>query len=367
MPREEHEELFERGQQALGELGYSLLRSEIYSKRRHRHRRITSRVKERQELEQELAVARSSGNHTAIGHAEQNLGLLVWEHIGVLAEFCEQLASMFHAVREHEQGSGDFGQRLLAFKKPAWRTVGDGSFSDVAWWTATLGIQSPVPRPIEEVLTRGPMAMAEAMFKDARKELPGALADVARTYTQSVHRVAQRRKHAYPLLTEYGFGWLPAKPVAEVAPAETVIAHTPFTVVDAYRGNHTGLSVPGDRWAAEQLLEGIASADWLLHVLSAAVLSAAENRTGLALVFMPIGEGWPIEDQKALLRAYTGYSDATHEGLATEKDAREAAVAAARTRLVDHAKGGVPTNRRLGRNEPCWCGSGKKFKRCHGR
>ena len=22
--------------------------------------------------------------------------------------------------------------------------------------------------------------------------------------------------------------------------------------------------------------------------------------------------------------------------------------------------------RKLGRNDPCWCGSGKKFKRCHG-
>jgi preprotein translocase subunit SecA len=21
---------------------------------------------------------------------------------------------------------------------------------------------------------------------------------------------------------------------------------------------------------------------------------------------------------------------------------------------------------KLGRNDPCWCGSGKKFKRCHG-
>jgi len=25
-----------------------------------------------------------------------------------------------------------------------------------------------------------------------------------------------------------------------------------------------------------------------------------------------------------------------------------------------------PDGQRLGRNEPCWCGSGKKFKRCHG-
>jgi len=22
---------------------------------------------------------------------------------------------------------------------------------------------------------------------------------------------------------------------------------------------------------------------------------------------------------------------------------------------------------RLGRNDPCWCGAGKKFKKCHGR
>jgi preprotein translocase subunit SecA len=31
---------------------------------------------------------------------------------------------------------------------------------------------------------------------------------------------------------------------------------------------------------------------------------------------------------------------------------------------------GSPTpgdgGRKLGRNDPCWCGSGKKYKRCHG-
>ena len=26
-----------------------------------------------------------------------------------------------------------------------------------------------------------------------------------------------------------------------------------------------------------------------------------------------------------------------------------------------------PTNQKMGRNDPCWCGSGKKFKKCHGR
>jgi hypothetical protein len=26
---------------------------------------------------------------------------------------------------------------------------------------------------------------------------------------------------------------------------------------------------------------------------------------------------------------------------------------------------GVPAKRKRGRNESCWCGSGKKYKRCH--
>jgi preprotein translocase subunit SecA len=26
----------------------------------------------------------------------------------------------------------------------------------------------------------------------------------------------------------------------------------------------------------------------------------------------------------------------------------------------------VDEHDRIGRNDPCWCGSGKKFKKCHG-
>jgi preprotein translocase subunit SecA len=26
----------------------------------------------------------------------------------------------------------------------------------------------------------------------------------------------------------------------------------------------------------------------------------------------------------------------------------------------------VASDEQLGRNDPCWCGSGKKFKKCHG-
>ena len=29
--------------------------------------------------------------------------------------------------------------------------------------------------------------------------------------------------------------------------------------------------------------------------------------------------------------------------------------------------GGGAAAAKIGRNDPCWCGSGKKYKRCHGR
>jgi preprotein translocase subunit SecA len=29
--------------------------------------------------------------------------------------------------------------------------------------------------------------------------------------------------------------------------------------------------------------------------------------------------------------------------------------------------GFTPTGARIGRNDPCWCGSGLKYKKCHGR
>jgi preprotein translocase subunit SecA len=29
--------------------------------------------------------------------------------------------------------------------------------------------------------------------------------------------------------------------------------------------------------------------------------------------------------------------------------------------------GFTPAGARIGRNDPCWCGSGLKYKKCHGR
>jgi len=32
---------------------------------------------------------------------------------------------------------------------------------------------------------------------------------------------------------------------------------------------------------------------------------------------------------------------------------------------LEQARENIDTTKRLGRNDPCWCGSGKKWKRCH--
>jgi uncharacterized protein YecA (UPF0149 family) len=29
-------------------------------------------------------------------------------------------------------------------------------------------------------------------------------------------------------------------------------------------------------------------------------------------------------------------------------------------------QGFTPSGARIGRNDPCWCGSGQKYKKCHG-
>jgi preprotein translocase subunit SecA len=34
---------------------------------------------------------------------------------------------------------------------------------------------------------------------------------------------------------------------------------------------------------------------------------------------------------------------------------------------TESAREPVRAGRKLGRNDPCWCGSGKKYKRCHGK
>ena len=58
----------------------------------------------------------------------------------------------------------------------------------------------------------------------------------------------------------------------------------------------------------------------------------------------------------------------------TQRHVRNLVAAGSELRFVDYRettplgapKPVVNEHRDIGRNDPCWCGSGKKFKRCHG-
>ena len=38
-----------------------------------------------------------------------------------------------------------------------------------------------------------------------------------------------------------------------------------------------------------------------------------------------------------------------------------------KTEVITSEKTHTPTGEKIGRNNPCYCGSGKKFKKCHGK
>ena len=65
------------------------------------------------------------------------------------------------------------------------------------------------------------------------------------------------------------------------------------------------------------------------------------------------------------------YEHETSAGADVDRRRRRAATALAappapRGRLVCSRRQVVNEHKDIGRNDPCWCGSGKKFKRCHG-
>jgi hypothetical protein len=57
------------------------------------------------------------------------------------------------------------------------------------------------------------------------------------------------------------------------------------------------------------------------------------------------------------------------EGRAAVGATSSAAGAATATAVVGGGNGAAAPARsgpKIGRNDPCWCGSGKKYKKCHG-
>jgi preprotein translocase subunit SecA len=71
--------------------------------------------------------------------------------------------------------------------------------------------------------------------------------------------------------------------------------------------------------------------------------------------------GVPLTQQQSRQAAALEYSGGTAEDQPSVygDDDDEPVPAPVQQRRVDE-------NEQLGRNDPCWCGSGKKFKKCHG-
>jgi preprotein translocase subunit SecA len=71
--------------------------------------------------------------------------------------------------------------------------------------------------------------------------------------------------------------------------------------------------------------------------------------------------GGQIGSQEAIAMALGGGVEAAAEayGDGQLEPAEVAPVPVVEQRRVDEAE-------QIGRNDPCWCGSGKKFKKCHG-
>ncbi len=82
--------------------------------------------------------------------------------------------------------------------------------------------------------------------------------------------------------------------------------------------------------------------------VAAPIPSASNATAGASLAY----SGGTLDDQPS---AYTSETDLYAQGDEPEP---------ASTRVVQQRR--VEEAEQLGRNEPCWCGSGKKFKKCHG-
>mgnify|MGYP000358529006 CR=1 FL=1 len=97
-----------------------------------------------------------------------------------------------------------------------------------------------------------------------------------------------------------------------------------------------------------------------------------EARAGAKIVLWPEGAGVGLEEDEAALIEQRRREEAEREKLAFEHAAASALAGTAEADEEQQAAQPAapqPFTRqqpKVGRNEPCPCGSGKKYKQCHG-
>ena len=60
------------------------------------------------------------------------------------------------------------------------------------------------------------------------------------------------------------------------------------------------------------------------------------------------------------------YADRSHSEPIEESRDPSTAHSSAQDDKIAAVRDPEDKNDKIGRNDPCWCGSGKKFKKCHG-
>jgi len=142
-------------------------------------------------------------------------------------------------------------------------------------------------------------------------------------------------------------------------------------------GKVAGLSKADERAALEKFLlaayEDLGKAPHLLdgqefHELLGHVLPGRFGKKDAAVGSVPallskyldhLEETETVSDIFELRRALDGTAEEFVQAARTGEHAHHGAAAAPTAPIVNKAP-------KLGRNDPCWCGSGKKFKKCHG-
>ncbi len=117
-----------------------------------------------------------------------------------------------------------------------------------------------------------------------------------------------------------------------------------------------------------KLMEGI-NDDYLRYVFHVQVLAEPAAEPDLERASYLAADD-PVQGDGAITAAFAAATPAELEQANAVLSGGNGAVGGVTNRLADDGETQVPIvksdREKLGRNDPCWCGSGKKFKFCHG-
>lgn len=360
---EAHEGFMRRGIDGLGAVGFSIMRTE-QTKQDRRDRRLELLLSEWHQLDREQAVASDRGFDLQGGFRRKERNLLVWEAMGFCSEVCENLAAAVECYAEHLKTSVDFGDAFMKWEAPAYRTFASAPFTDLDWWKQRLWLDPASAASAQATLPTELWLTYAALADETASHVERVTKRISAVYDQQFHRVAQRRKHAGTYVDYlHGLIWYPGNPTRRKVVRE-MFDDGAFAVLDR---DHQ-LVVPGDERAFDLVTSLAEDAMWLYGALVVGILGV-EAPSGRGWVAPPRGdEPRPEYDTlTTMLELLTG------GGLGKMPEQIRARAAESRFARLQARQPPVrpselaPAIPRTGRNEPCPCGSGSKYKRCHGR